>query len=116
MAEWTVELLEPADQELKALPADLQARFLHIAELLESLGPSRVREPHVKHLEGKLWEIRMRGKDGIARAIYFAKVGKRLCVVRIFVKKTQKTPRSEIEMALKRMAEEKHDGKDAQQP
>ena len=116
MTEWTLELTESAEQELKALPADFQARFLHIAELLESLGPSRVREPHVKHLEGKLWEIRLRGKDGIARAIYFTKVGKRLCVVRIFVKKTQKTPRSEIEMALKRMAEEKHDGENAHEP
>jgi len=48
----------------------------------------------VKPLEGKLWEMRLRGRDGIARALYFAKAGRRLCVVRVFVKKTQKTPRA----------------------
>jgi phage-related protein len=43
---------------------------------------------------------------GIARALYFAKVGRRLCVVRVFVKKTRKTPRREIQLALRRAAEE----------
>jgi phage-related protein len=81
----------------------MRARFLRIAELLEELGPQHVHEPHVKHLEGKLWEMRMTGRDGIARAIYFAARGRRLIVVRAFVKKTQKTPRREIELALRRM-------------
>ena len=81
----------------------MQARFLRIAELLQELGPQRVREPHVKHLEGKLWEMRMAGRDGIARAIYFAAQGRRLIVIRAFIKKTPKTPRREIEVALQRM-------------
>ncbi len=55
------------------------------------------------HLGKKLWEMRMRGKGGIARAIYFAAMGKRLIVVRAFVKKTQKTPRGEIEIATNRI-------------
>ena len=100
---WRVELTEEAEAEIDALPADMRARFLHIAELLEELGPHNVREPHVKHLEDKLWEMRMTGRDGIARAIYFAAQGRRLIVVRAFVKKTQKTPRREIELALRRM-------------
>ena len=58
-----------------------------------------VREPHVKHLEGELWEIRMSGKDGIARAIYITATGKRVIVLRAFVKKT---PRHEIELSLER--------------
>ena len=45
----------------------------------------------------------MRGKDGIARAIYFAATGRRLIVVRAFVKKSQKTPNHEIELAKIRM-------------
>ena len=63
----------------------------------------------MKLVEGKLWEMRLRGRDGIARALYFAKAGRRLCVVRVFVKKTQKTPKSEIEKALRIMEEYKNE-------
>ena len=62
-------------------------------------------EPYVKHLEGALWEMRMKGKDGIARAVYVTATGYRVVVVHVFVKKTQKTPRREIEIALKRAKE-----------
>jgi phage-related protein len=61
-----------------------------------------LREPHVKHLEGKLWEMRLTGRDGIARALYITARGMRVIVVRAFVKKTQATPRSEIDLALRR--------------
>ncbi len=47
----------------------------------------------------------MKGKDGISRALYVATTGKRVVVVRAFVKKTQKTPRREIELALDRARE-----------
>jgi phage-related protein len=61
--------------------------------------------PHVRPLGEKLWEMRLRGRDGIGRAIYTAVSGRRLIVLHAFVKKTQKTPRRSIELALKRMAE-----------
>ena len=53
----------------------------------------------------KLWELRLTGRDGIARALYVTAIGRRMVVVRAFVKKTQKTPRSEIELALQRAKE-----------
>ncbi len=68
-------------------------------------GLERLREPQVKHLDGKLWEIRLTGKDGIARALYVTASGKRVVVVRVFVKKTQQTPRAEIDLALRRAKE-----------
>ncbi|MFM9865662.1 MAG: type II toxin-antitoxin system RelE/ParE family toxin [Micropepsaceae bacterium] len=103
---WSVETLDQrVDEELLALPADMQARFLKIGELIEAKGLSGVREPHVKHLTGKLWEMRMSGRDGIARALYQAASGQRVVVVRIFVKKTQKTPQSEIDTAQERAKE-----------
>ncbi len=103
---WSVETLDQrVDDELLALPADMQARFFRIAELIDAKGLSGVREPHVKHLTGKLWEMRMSGRAGIARALYQAASGQRVVVVRIFVKKTQKTPQSEIDMALERAKE-----------
>jgi phage-related protein len=64
-----------------------------------------VGEPHVKHLTGKLWEMRMSGRDGIARALYQAASGRRVVVLRVFIKKTPKTPRREIDLALARSKE-----------
>jgi len=90
---------------LDALPVDFQASFLRIVELIESHGLRAVREPYVKHLEGPLWEMRLKGRSGIARAVYVTAVGERVVVVHVFEKKTQKTPRQEIAIALKRAKE-----------
>ncbi len=103
MSDWTVTLHPLAEPELHALPADMQARFLRVAELLEDLGPQRVGLPHVRPLQSKLWEMRMQGRDGIARAVYVAAQGRCLLVLHVFVKKTQTTPRSAIETALRRL-------------
>src|ERR1700742_941320 len=100
---WRVEVLsEVVAAEIAALPADMQARFLRLAERIAAAGLQSLGEPHVKHLVGKLWELRLTGRDGIARALYVTATGRRVIVVRAFVKKTQKTPRSEIELALRR--------------
>jgi phage-related protein len=103
MNQWTVRAHPLAEAELKALPGDMQARFLHISELLEAFGPQKVGMPLVRHLEGKLWEMRMRGRDGIARAVYAAVHGRTLLVLHVFVKKTEKTPRAAIETARERL-------------
>ena len=106
MMAWTVVLMgEEVRREYEALPLDMQARFNRIAQLIEAHGLERVHEPHVKHLEARLWEIRMTGRDGIARAVYVTASGRRVVVVRIFVKKSQKTPRSELDLAHKRAKE-----------
>ncbi|TCZ51901.1 type II toxin-antitoxin system RelE/ParE family toxin [Roseicella aquatilis] len=103
---WRVELLdEEVLAALDAQPADIRASFLRIAQLIEARGLEQVREPHVKHLQGPLWEMRMKGRDGIARAAYVTAAGRRVVVVHVFGKKTQKTPRREIEHALRRAKE-----------
>jgi phage-related protein len=103
---WRVEILnDTVAAEIAGLPPDMQARFLRLAERIESAGLQSLSAPHVKHLEGKLWELRLMGRDGIARALYVTAVGQRVVVVRAFVKKTQKTPRAEIELALHRAKE-----------
>jgi phage-related protein len=100
---WRVEFLDDlARSEFLKLPRDMQAKFEYITAIIRSQGIENVHEPQVKHLEGPLWEIRMQGRDGIARAMYVTAKEKRVVVVRVFVKKTQKTPRSEIKKALKR--------------
>ena len=98
-------LNEEVKASLDAFPLDIRASFQRISELIQSHGLERVREPYVKHLEGPLWEMRMKGRSGIARACYVTAVGKRVVVVHVFEKKTQKTPRREILTALKRAKE-----------
>jgi phage-related protein len=66
---WRVEILDRrVERELDALAVDVRQRFLRIVELIEKHGLDAMHEPHIKHLEGRLWEMRMKGKDGIARA------------------------------------------------
>lgn len=100
---WTVALHPDASAELLALPEDMRARFLRIADMLQEFGPHQVGLPHVRPLEGKLWEMRMQGRDGIARAVYVAMHGRRLLVLHVFVKKTQATPRKALDTARKRL-------------
>ncbi len=69
------------------------------------VGLERVREPHVKHLDGKLWEMRLTGRDGIARALYVTATGRRIIVLHAFVKKSQKTPAAALALAMARMKE-----------
>src|ERR1700761_7907464 len=103
---WTVSFVNAvAEAELRALPEDMIARFLRLGDLIQSSGVAALHEPHAKHLQGKLWELRLKGRDGIARSIYVTANGRRVIVLRTFVKKTQKTPRQEIEIAEKRRKE-----------
>ena len=103
---WTVETLsQTVDAELDALPADMRARFVRVAELITAVGLPSVREPYVKHVRGRVWEIRLAGKAGVARALYVTIAAQRVIVLRVFVKKTEKTPAKEIQLALVRARE-----------
>ena len=105
---WTVETLNATvDAELAELPADMRARLVRIAELIESVGLPQVKEPHVRLIRGPIWEIRLKGKTGIARALYITAREQRVVIVRAFMKKTEKTPRGEIDLALQRAKEVK---------
>lgn len=103
---WTVSALNPTvDAEIEALPPDLRSRLVRLSELIERYGPQALPRSAVDHLEDGLWELRLRGRDGIARAIYVTASGRRVVIVRVFVKKTQKTPRSELKLARQRARE-----------
>jgi phage-related protein len=103
---WAFETLNAlVDAEIRALPADMQARLLRFAEIIEQVGFDGLPRDAVKHLEGKLWELRITGRDGISRAIYVTATGRRVIVVRVFVKKSQKTPSRELEIARQRARE-----------
>lgn len=103
---WTVVTLDArVTSEIEAQPEDIRAKFVRISQIIETRGLEQVREPHVKHLEGRIWEMRMTGRDGIARAIYVAASRQRVVILRVFTKKTEKTPRRELEIARARAEE-----------
>lgn len=73
--------------------------------MIESVGLPSVKEPHVRPIRGSLWEIRLKGKAGIARALCVTAKEQRVVILRAFIKKTEKTPRGEIDLALQRAKE-----------
>jgi len=83
----------------------MRARFVRTCQLIAAVGLDQMGALHVRCLQGPLWEMRLAGRDGIARALYVAAKGRRIVVVRVFVKKTRRTPRREIKMALRRARE-----------
>lgn len=106
MLTWSVETLNAVvDDELSQLPVDMRSRFIRVSQLITEFGPFNVGMPHIKALDDKLWEIRVSGRDGIARGIYVVATGKRVVVVHVFIKKTQQTPASALRTAIKRAKE-----------
>ena len=101
--DWTVETVSAVDDEIAALPVALRARLLRLLETVENVGLEALRAPHVRHLEGKLWELRVRAEGGIARGIYVTVTGRRVVVLPVFVKKSRKTPRLALATAKERM-------------
>ncbi len=103
---WTVQVLNAAvAQEIAALPADMRARLARLISLIEQIGFEALPRDSVKHLEDKLWELRITGRDGISRAIYVTVAARRMVILRVFIKKTQKTPARELEIARQRARE-----------
>ena len=105
---WTVETLNAVvDAEIGGLPADLRARLARLAELIEAVGIEALPRDAAKHLEGKLWELRVSAATGISRATYVTAAGRRVVIVRVFMKKSQKTPLTELRIAQARAKEVK---------
>ena len=100
---WTVETASAVDAEIEALPVALRARLLRLLETVENVGLDALRAPHVRHLDGKLWELRVRGEGGIARGIYVTAAGRRVVVLHVFAKKSRRTPRRALATARERM-------------
>ena len=102
---WTVEFLPAARDELYALPPGLSARMVRLLDIVVDHGLDQMREPHVKHLDGKLWELRAKSAEGIARGLYVTMTGRRVVVLHVFEKKTEKTPQRALALARERMKE-----------
>ena len=100
---WTVETVAAVDAEIAALPVPLRARLVRLLETVENVGLEALRAPHVKHLDGKLWELRVRAAGGRARGIYVMATGRRVVVLHVFAKKSRKTPQRALATARERL-------------
>lgn len=98
---------EAVEEEVLALPDTLAARYIVLTRRIVSLGPN-LGEPHTLAFGGGLFELRMKGQEGIARVFFCTLVGRRIVMLHSFIKKTQKTPLREIKIAESRMKEVKH--------
>ena len=94
------------ETEILALPAGLVARFLRYAERMEIYGPN-LGMPHTRAMRDGLFELRLKASEGIARIFYCTLVDRRIVMLHQFVKKTAKTPASELDIARRRMQEVK---------
>jgi phage-related protein len=102
---WSVRIDERLEKWLNGVPRDIKARIINVVDLLIEHGPHNVGEPYVKHVKEKLFEIRAKSKDGIARIFYFTMTDRHIVLLHGFMKKTQKTPKREIDTAFGRMKE-----------
>jgi len=94
------------EDEILSLPAGFVARFLRYAERMEVYGPD-LGMPHTRAMGEGLFELRLKAAEGIARVLYCTLVGRRITMLHQFIKKSDKTPRKELEIARRRMKEVK---------
>jgi len=102
---FTVRFHDEAEIELEELPPLIAGKMVKLLEKLEK-NPQAMREPHCKSIGNGLFELTTKGGD-IARGLWVYQSGKQIFLLRIFIKKTPKTPRPEIELAWRRLEEMK---------
>jgi len=95
---------ESVQVEIMALPVTLQARYIGLTARMMEYG-ANLGEPHTKAFGGGLFELRLKGAEGIARVFYCTLVGRRIVMLHSCVKKSQKTPVRERRIAEERMKE-----------
>ena len=96
------------EAEINALPAGLIARFVRYAERMETYGPN-LGMPHTRAMGDGLFELRLKAAEGIARVFFCTVVGRQIVVLHQFVKKSEKTPKRELQIAWNRMKEIRND-------
>jgi len=95
---------EQVQSDILSLPASLQARYIALTQRMLEHGPN-LGLPHTDAFGGGLFELRLKAKEGIARVFFCTVIDCEIVMLHCFVKKTQKTPRKELEIAKTRMKE-----------
>jgi phage-related protein len=105
---WRIEYYNDAvEQSILHLPPGLLARYLRLTDLMIEFGPN-LGMPHTRAMGEGLFEIRVKGQEGIARVFYCTVVQRRIVMLHAFIKKSQKTPKRELDIAKRRLQEVVH--------
>lgn len=106
---WAIEFFnDTVETDTLSLPAKILAKMLHIFEMIEDHGPN-LGKPYTDAFGDGIFEVRAKGAEGIGRSFFCYASGRKIIILHSFVKKTQKTPHKEIEIALKRKKEIEHE-------
>ncbi len=82
----------------------LSPLIIRLTDLMLEFG-SNLDMPHTRFIEEGLIELRIKSKEGIARVFYCTMIGKKIIMLHLFIKKSNKTPKKEIQIAKNRMKE-----------
>ena len=91
-------------EDVMALPVTLQARYINLTRRMMEFGPN-LGLPHTDAFGDGLFELRLKGAEGIARVFFCTLVDKDIVMLHCFVKKSQKTPAKELNIARNRLQE-----------
>jgi phage-related protein len=102
---WEIEFFsEKVSKDTLKFPKDILADLLKIFEMIEDLGPN-LGYPYTTPMGKGLFEIRAKGKEGIGRSLFCTIKNQKVMILHSFIKKTQKTPKQDLDLARKRMKE-----------
>lgn len=98
---------ESVQEQILDLSDTLAARYIVLTRRMVAIGPN-LGEPHTKAFGDGLFELRLKGAEGIARVFFCTQIGKRIVILHSFIKKSDRTPQRELDVAHTRLKEIKH--------
>lgn len=106
--QWTIHYFnQSVKEDTRALPTSIKAKFIAILNKMQIHGP-HLGLPFTKAMGSGLFEIRAKGQEGIGRGMFCMMASNQILILHVFVKKTQATPKKELDLAIKRMKEVKN--------
>ena len=101
---WTIDFYDGVEDAIVDMPTKIQARMFRLLELMELHG-ANLGTPHTTPLGDGLFEVRAKAKEGIGRAFFCYMKGEHIYILHAFVKKSQKAPKKDLDLARARMKE-----------
>lgn len=105
--DWEIDFYTGVEAQILDMPPKIQARLIKLLELMEKHG-ANLGPPHTEALGDGLFELRAKAQEGIGRGFFCYLQGRHIYILHVFVKKSQKTPKSELNLARKRQKEVFH--------
>lgn len=105
MQKWAVTFYsKKVRDEISDLPIGILAKYARLTTLMESYGPN-IGMPHTRYMGKGLIEMRLKANEGIARIFYATIVQQEIIILHSIIKKTDKTPKKDLDLAYERLSE-----------